>query len=145
MSGLFTQLLAGHQYAIGLFGSPADPAPQLVKLAQTESFRTFYHHHGGVGHIHADFYHGCSYKDIRTPRGESVHIEFLFFIGLFPVYHGCLVWRERKCLGYLLIPVLQILVVHFLAFEYKRIHYENLPSERYLVTHEFKQGRPSVL
>ena len=59
---------AGHQDAVALLRAAAHAAAKLVQLRQAEALRLLDHHHGRVGHIHADFDHGGGNQDLRVGR-----------------------------------------------------------------------------
>ena len=63
--------VVGQEDAVALGRSPAHPAPQLVKLAETKAVRILHHHHRSVGHIHSHFNDGGCHQDLRLSRANS--------------------------------------------------------------------------
>ena len=72
--------VVGQEDAVALGRSPAHPAPQLVKLAETKAVRILHHHHRSVGHIHSHFNDGGCHQDLRLSPGK--------------LRHGCLFFRS---------------------------------------------------
>ena len=134
-----------HEYAVGFFRPAADPAPELVQLAQPESFGAFYDHHGSIRDIYTHFNHRSGHKDVRPACGKCVHIEFLVLVALLPVHDGRPVRRKRECRDYLFISLFKVPVVHLLTFEYERVDHKYLSAEGNLVFHEFVEGMPFPL
>ncbi len=67
---------------------------------------------------------------------EGIHIEEFLFIGLLSVDNGHLVRREREGRHDLLVSLLQVAVVHFIAFKDQGIDHKDLPPGRDLFPHE---------
>ena len=69
-----------------------------MKLAQAKPVCVLYHHHRGVGHIHADFYDGGRDQDLRLPLGKIPH-DGLFLRAFHPaVQEADLQFREHTLL-----------------------------------------------
>ena len=49
-----------------------------MELREAEALGIEYHHHGGVGHVHAHFYYGCCHENLRFAFNKLLHLFFLF-------------------------------------------------------------------
>ena len=68
---------------MGLFRAAADAPAKLVELGESEALGVFDDHHGGVGHVDADFDDGCRDEDLRFVFAEALH-DFVFFLAREP-------------------------------------------------------------
>lgn len=68
-----TAQVEGKQEAVGLVLSASDASAELVQLGESKTFGVFNNHDGRIGDIHANFYHGCGYKNVNAICGKVVH------------------------------------------------------------------------
>ncbi|MNX65117.1 hypothetical protein D3C86_961610 [compost metagenome] len=61
----------GDQHAVGLLGSSADPAAQLVELREAEALGVFDDHHRGIGDVHADLDDRGRDEDVQLAVAEG--------------------------------------------------------------------------
>ena len=66
------------QHAEALVGSTADASAELVELRKPESLGVLYHHHGGVGDIHAYLYHCGGHHYLGFVFDEQLHLVVFF-------------------------------------------------------------------
>src|SRR5581483_3374067 len=78
---IFGNFSSGHENAIGLCGSTADPAAKLVQLRQTESLSMFDYHDVCVGHIDANLDDGRGNQNLQIAFLEHPH-DLFFEVGL---------------------------------------------------------------
>ena len=73
--GDFRQILVRTVGKVGVSvaGGPAHPAPELVKLAQTEPVRVFDNQGVGVGNVQARFDDGGAYQNLNVAIGHGLH------------------------------------------------------------------------
>src|SRR6476646_8475879 len=64
----------------------ADPATQLVQLADAESVGVHHEHHRRIGYVHADLDHGGTHQNIDLTGAERRHHGVLF-VGWQPAVH----------------------------------------------------------
>ena len=116
-----------------------------MELAQAEALGALNHHHGGVGHVHADFDHRRGHQYVGAARHEGGHVEILLLAALLPVDDGHLVVRQREGADDLLVALLEVLQVHLLALEDEREDHEDLAAAGDFLPHELVHRRPAVL
>ena len=104
-----------------------------MELREAEAFGVEYHHHGGVGHVHAHLYHCCGYEDVRLVAYELLHLFFLF--GRFHLAVHLAYPEFGEHLAYRFITVFKVLKVGLLAFLYQREHHIHLPALVYLLSY----------
>ncbi len=66
----------GHQQAIGLIFTAANPTPELMQLSQTEPLSSLHQHDRGVGHVNAHLYHRGGDQDVQFAPVELSHDSF---------------------------------------------------------------------
>src|SRR3989304_3068687 len=76
--GFFRQLrfCRNEPVTIRLFGSPPDPATQLMQLRKAKSLGMFDHHDTCVCYIDSDFYHRRSYQHLNLSFQKVSHDLF---------------------------------------------------------------------
>ena len=114
-----------------------------MELGKSETFGILNSHHRGIGHIHADFYHGSSHHNLGFVSQETLH--FFLFLGRFhlTVHLADLVFWEL--LTDVHVTLFQVLDVHLFALLYQRIHDVYLTSFLNLFPHEFVHAFPTVV
>ena len=68
------ELVGGDEYAVALVGTASYASAQLMELRESEALRVEYHHHGGVGHVHAHLDDGGCDENLRLARYELLHL-----------------------------------------------------------------------
>lgn len=71
----------GDQQAQAGVLSTADPAAQLVQLADPEAVGVHHHHHGRVRHVDADLDHRGAHQHVDLPGAERAHHGVLLVAG----------------------------------------------------------------
>ena len=121
-------------------GAPADAAPQLMQLGQTEMLRVFDEHHRGIGHIdpHLDQRSGDQHLDFI--RAESRHRQFLFRRFDAAMQKAGLEWGQGlfDCFKFLRHGLDVLIRVHHI---HARINDISLPPRSDLLADEFKYLR----
>lgn len=120
-AGFVGEFVGSHEDTVGLFGSPADTATQLVELGEPEAFGALDDHDGGVGDVDADLDDGGGDEYLGFAGGEAAHL--FFFLGgfEFAVDDADGVAQGGEVGADVLVAFLEVAVVHFLGFGDERV------------------------
>ena len=109
-----------------------------MQLRESETLRTFYHHHRGVGHVHADFNHGSSDEYLCFLLNEILHFIIARFTFHLTVHDAHVILWHRKAAHDGFVAVLQVFVIHHFTFCDERIHDVDLTPFANFIFHESK-------